>query len=818
MRTTPIPLVGGAYSDESRPWTQQDTCNYLPCRAERSGTRSAEKLKTPPGLRPFVEITPSVPPEWTPVRGIHNCEGRLFAVIGQTLYRITSAEVAIPLGTIPGFTRVSMAHNQISLGNELTVVNGSAGYVYNTVTGVFGRITDAGYPGSATVRFIDSYMVGIEPQGRYAFSSLPADATNFNTLDRFTSEVRPDALVAMAVSNNELVLFSAESAEFFYNSGAAQQPFRTKRISMDKGAAGPHVVAEADNTVFWLGSDGSFYMLEGYAPRRISTRPIEQAINGLDWSKAFAFIWEDAGHTVIYWTFPDGRTWGWDVSQQEWHRRESYGLNRWRVSCMTWWNNRNIAGDFQKGRLWHVDWDYVLEGDQEFVSSRTLAVIHDNQNLVRVPRLELVMDTGQPETVVDTFPAQPGPPTITGNAPTGYVGDVYSYTYTLEDGTPPYTVALTPGSDPLPAGLTISSAGVLSGTPTTVESASFSVRVTDALGLFDDLADTVAVEVGELAPSLTTNTECFDGLPTALVVGASFTSPSGSGNPVVRVSPNGRYAAYSRQGDTGAGKFGIRKWNLGTGAWDDLANPSDMPTVGPQDMAWSHDGLYLACGVFDANPNNVVIYSRSGDVLTKVAQSTLPANNCSYVAWSADDGMLAVGDGGSASGIYVFDVTAGVLSNSRTGNAGVSGLRPAFSPTGSHVACGSGTAGLFVFSISTGSLTLADSDTTQDAWSLAGVHWNADGIVTVANQGAPGDDFVNTWTFAASTLTLAGNAASQPPTAPSDSAITADGSYVVTAGGGNNAYVYDLATLATPTLVETQAVAATLSTVTWGDV
>lgn len=67
-------------------------------------------------------------------------------------------------------------------------------------------------------------------------------------------------------------------------------------------------------------------------------------------------------------------------------------------------------------------------------------------------------------------------------APTGgTVGEAYSYTYTATGGTAPYTYAVVSGT--LPPGLTLSSAGVLSGTLTTAGSFSFGVQVTDALGV-----------------------------------------------------------------------------------------------------------------------------------------------------------------------------------------------------------------------------------------------------------------------------------------------------------------------------------------------
>lgn len=488
MKNQPIPLINGFYADETRPWSQQDVVNWLPCAAEQEGTRTPTMLKTPPGLSPFVEVSAS----GQPVRGVYNAEGRLFTVMGSTLYQIRNG-VAIPLGTIPGVNPVRFSHNQITNGNEVLVVNGSAGYIWNTVTQTLTRITDPGYPGAIDAVFIDGYFIQIEPARRFAFNSDLADGLNYNTLDRFTSEVSPDLLVGMAVSNNELLLLSEGTGEFFENTGAAEQPFRSKRITFDKGAASRYGIATLDNTVMWLGSDGVFYLLDGYSPRRISTRPIEQMIRGLNWANAFAFVWEDSGHSVCYWTFPDGQTIGYDASQQKWHRRASYGLERWRPSCMARWQNLSIAGDFQAGRLWELDWAYPWEGDVEFISEMTGPVLHDDQNLVQMPRLEVIMDTGMPEVATRDFPAQPDGPAISGTAPDGFIALAYTpYDYTLTAGDNPI-VGVTLRSGAYPAGMSISSGGTLSGTPTEIGSFTVTLRVTDSVGLWAEITDTIVV-------------------------------------------------------------------------------------------------------------------------------------------------------------------------------------------------------------------------------------------------------------------------------------------------------------------------------------
>ncbi|WP_171904860.1 putative Ig domain-containing protein [Hoeflea olei] len=76
----------------------------------------------------------------------------------------------------------------------------------------------------------------------------------------------------------------------------------------------------------------------------------------------------------------------------------------------------------------------------------------------------------------------------------GEVGTAYTQTITASGGTAPYSYAVTAGS--LPAGLTLSTGGVLSGTPTTAASASFTVTATDANNDTGDAAYTLQVNAG----------------------------------------------------------------------------------------------------------------------------------------------------------------------------------------------------------------------------------------------------------------------------------------------------------------------------------
>jgi len=68
--------------------------------------------------------------------------------------------------------------------------------------------------------------------------------------------------------------------------------------------------------------------------------------------------------------------------------------------------------------------------------------------------------------------------TTTSPLPAAKVGVAYSVTLAAKGGTLPYSWSLSAGA--LPAGLTLSKAGVISGTPTTAGTFSFTAKVTDS--------------------------------------------------------------------------------------------------------------------------------------------------------------------------------------------------------------------------------------------------------------------------------------------------------------------------------------------------
>lgn len=480
MRAQPIAMVGGFYTDDSLPWSCQDTVNWLPTRAEVEGTRTPWKLETCPGLRESLWLGASS----APIRGMHDLEGQLYFVSGQTLYRKRVDGGVDALGLIPGVSRVQMTHNQFKTGYQLLVENGQGGggYVYSTVDNTFAKITDEGYPGSISSDYLDSYTLGVEPLGRYWFHSNLADATDYNTLDRYEAEASPDKIVGLAVSQFEVVVFGQRTVEFFFNSGGQTGTFQNRRQSITRGCASRHTIQKLDNSLFWLGDDGIVYRLDGYAARRISTQPLEKAIAGYNWSEAISYVWEDRGYKVYYLTFPGGLTFGYDVVTGLWTRRQSFGMDRWRLSHIVKSGNTWYGGDFQTGRIWVIEWDYYLEGQSPMIRRHVTGVLHDNQSQLIIPNAELIFGTGTlptvPQAPLGPAPQYPGAPTLSGTLANACAGPTYTATLTATGGSTPVTIRKSAG----PVTLTISPSGALSWPSPEVGTFTVSAQARDAVG------------------------------------------------------------------------------------------------------------------------------------------------------------------------------------------------------------------------------------------------------------------------------------------------------------------------------------------------
>ena len=217
------------------------------------------------------------------------------------------------------------------------------------------------------------------------------------------------------------------------------------------------------------------------------------------------------------------------------------------------------------------------------------------------------------------------------NVPAGASGTAYSQTLSASGGTAPYSYAVTAGA--LPAGVTLSSNGMLAGTPTQSGSFHFSVTATDSSTGSGPYSATRSYTLSIAAPALTLD-------PAALAnatVGAAYSQA---------LTASGGTAPYSYAVTTGTLPTGVTLSTNGTLSGTPTAGGSYTFTVTATDATVaSNGGPYTASRSYTLNVATATV---------AFGQASLPAG----VSGAAYSEALSA-TGGTAP--YSYAVTAGAL-------------------------------------------------------------------------------------------------------------------------------------------------------------
>lgn len=279
------------------------------------------------------------------------------------------------------------------------------------------------------------------------------------------------------------------------------------------------------------------------------------------------------------------------------------------------------------------------------------------------PQIVVRYDTGVPQIESQYVEDTPVAPVITTTGlPDGIVGTAYSQTIQYTGSTSTFAVQ----SGSLPDGLTLSSAGVLSGTPTTPVAASFTIRATNASG-FDDQALTLHVPnegTGGDAPVVTTVTlvpataSVLDGDTVDLTV----TVEDQDGNPIQNID------GTAASDDEAAATVAIL---AATDANGEATARVTGVAAGQASITVTYDGV-------TSNPAVVDTYTITSVVVTPSAPEIRPdftqqfsasvAGSGTYssaVTWSVESGIGTI----SSSGLYTAPSGTGTATIRATSDA-----------------------------------------------------------------------------------------------------------------------------------------------------
>lgn len=386
-----IMLAPQSYESRSASVNGQRLVN-LYAEPNQEGAKYPFTLYGTPGLSTWLDLGT--------VKGVDGMQvmgGVLYAVSGNTVFKVTEAAVKTTVGTITGIEgRVDLANNGTQM---VAVTQSNQGWVITSAS--VAQITDPDFPSVTSVDFLDGYHLFTKAStGQFVISDL-YNATAYDALDIATAEASPDNNIKGKSYNSNYWIFGENSYQVFYNSGNQDFPFEqmSGAVNTKRGLAAKFSVVEEDNGLFILGDDKIFYRFDGYSPKRVSTHAVETAIAGYTTiSDAFGFSYTENGHKFACWTFPTERvTWCFDIATGMWHERSTLVdgvIDRWRANCCVYFAGKNLIGDYQNGKIYEMNLNIYTDNAGTLQRIAQGGVVWSDAERLTVDELHLDMDTG----------------------------------------------------------------------------------------------------------------------------------------------------------------------------------------------------------------------------------------------------------------------------------------------------------------------------------------------------------------------------------------------------------------------------------------
>lgn len=361
-------FVGGSFPAQAVTLDQERTVNWYEERSESQGATSRSALYPTPGVTELDSVTGS------PGRGHFSMGGREFAVVGGTLYEVSSAGAYTSRGSITlNSTPVTFSSNGDG-GGELFITSGGNGFIFTLATNVLASV--AALSGKADVgAHLDGFFLALDRSTSTLYVSELLDGTTWNTGTMFAQRsAAPDPWVSMKILGRYIWLLGEQTSEVWYNAGGAF-PFELHPSGLiPYGCSAPESPAVGDAALYWLAGSGigSGYVMRttGFTPEVISHAPLELALRKYaTTSDGFGECYSEDGHTFYVLSLPvAGITWAFDARSGKWAERGTWiaergGYTSWRPRYHAFAFGQHRILDSVTGSLYRLGTDLGLDVD-----------------------------------------------------------------------------------------------------------------------------------------------------------------------------------------------------------------------------------------------------------------------------------------------------------------------------------------------------------------------------------------------------------------------------------------------------------------------
>jgi hypothetical protein len=402
-----VPLSLGLRSNAARN-KQAGSAKFTNCFAEEQGEdgKSNWIIYGTEGLSEFA------PTAAGGVREMLTVGDTLYVAVGPSVVGYDANAAQDYIGNIDAEGDVYMRSNRAVPPQIGLVVAGTVGTYYVIQSGSMSLISDTDLDPPLCLAWHDGYGILPVENGRYMITGLDNFST-IDALDEGVCESKPDELVRAEALGRQVVFFGTDSIEFHANTGDADFPYeRQEAIGIGCLAAGSVCFVESPDleTLIWVAPDHTVRKLNGYSGGIISNPEISQAIHDLALadraSELRATSWAASGR-FFYALSCDDWTKVYDGKTGFWHDRKSYGLNRWRVSQVTRFGNKLIAGDYDTGALYEMSERLYDEAGNYLVKEIITPTVHAFPHGVTFHALFLDIVLGVGLNSTNTHAAEP---------------------------------------------------------------------------------------------------------------------------------------------------------------------------------------------------------------------------------------------------------------------------------------------------------------------------------------------------------------------------------------------------------------------------
>lgn len=231
-----------------------------------------------------------------------------------------------------------------------------------------------------------------DPNGKYAGFGFVTYA-----------EWNPDQISCLTSNGSFLYTFGPRSVQCFSYRDDLNMPFVSPDNAAESiGIRAPESLATCGPYTAWLAASdmgqNGIYLMQGNEKKRVSTISIERQISRMSYPEdAVGQFWSENSHVFYAITFrKDLVTLVYDITENEWHARESYEFGLWRPMFATFAYNRIFFGQLDSDVLIYQDdskydeWDGLC-----IVRLRRGGAVYSDNSPFYVDAVNVTLNNGQ---------------------------------------------------------------------------------------------------------------------------------------------------------------------------------------------------------------------------------------------------------------------------------------------------------------------------------------------------------------------------------------------------------------------------------------